>query len=65
MRKLDILSNDKRGGKYHWYAIDIESRQATGEICCSISVRGAQCPRHKTEKLAKEAGDKWKKIRTC
>ena len=64
MRKLDILGDDKQGGKYHWYAIDIDAKKETGETCCSTSGKGGKCEGFKTEKLAKEAGDEWNKTRT-
>ena len=31
MRKLDILGDEKRSNPYHWYAIDIDTRSASGE----------------------------------
>jgi hypothetical protein len=64
MKKLDILGDDKKGDRYHWYAIDIDMRAATGETCCSISGKGALCDGFKDEESAKKAGYVWKKTQT-
>ena len=63
MRKLDILGDEKRAGRYHWYAIDMEAKKATGETCCSTSRKGAQCDGFKTEQRAKQAGYAWNRTR--
>jgi hypothetical protein len=62
MKTLDI-STEQRGEYYHWYAIDIESRRATNEGCCSTSGQGSKCEGFNTEQLAKQAGDIWNKTR--
>jgi hypothetical protein len=61
VRDFDILGDGKRGGRYHWHAINIDAREATGEACCSISGRGAHCEGFKEEESAKKAGDARKK----
>jgi hypothetical protein len=58
MRKLDIAI-EKHGNRYHWYAIDIEKKEATEEACCSISGKGSKCEGFESEQLAKRAGDSW------
>jgi hypothetical protein len=63
MRKLDIMADDLRNGRYHWYAIDIGTRQRTNEGCCSISGKGAECAGFKTEQRAKQAGYAWNRTR--
>ena len=64
MRKLDTLGDGKRGDSYHRYAIDINKRDATGETCCSITGKGAQCDGYADPQKAKEAGAEWNKTRT-
>jgi len=64
MRKLDILGKEKRGDRYHWYAVDMEAKRETNEGCCSVTGKGANCPGYADEKSAKKAGDEWNKTRT-
>ena len=58
MRKLDIAI-EKHGNRYHWYALDIEKKEATEEACCPISGKGSKWECLESEQLTKRAGDSW------
>ena len=61
MRKLDIQV-EKRGDRFHWYAIDIDSQKATNEGCCSVTRMGGKCNGFEDEKSAKIDGEAWNKF---
>ena len=63
MRNLDILDDEKRGNRYHWYAIDIDTRAGTGKSCCSTSGKGGKFDGFNDQKSAKQAGATWNKTR--
>ena len=58
MRKLDILT-EKQGARYHWYAVDMVSKQATHEGCCSVYGKGGKCEGFEDENSALQNGDTW------